>query len=209
MALITARRLTLTLKQPHAPIATLTKETVNHSLQTQRQALQDSYQQIADAVNSTSMVGPTASLPPAGEAGRFYYSADSSPPDLKIDNGGSWVPLLPVNTLLTVAPGDSPYTIPAPQASSWTFVMVTGTDAKSPTAITLPAATGSAAIIVVRKLDVNPYSVTFSPAGSDTVDGETGTLYPGQDFDRLQQKAANLLVVRRLVDYGRGTWASF
>lgn len=91
----------------------------------------------------------------------------------------------------TVAHSQSPYSIG--QVAAF-FAASAG--ASADTILNLPQATGSGRVIVVYKVDANAHNIAITPKGSDTINGSNSALNLGSQYD-----------VRRLIDYGSGTWA--
>lgn len=89
MALITSNRIAAGSQQPPLP---KTIEQVPEYLKTQQALVQQVQSRLANVINSLSMVGTAAEMPPAGQAGRFYFAMDTI--HFFVDNGTAWVQLV-------------------------------------------------------------------------------------------------------------------
>lgn len=89
MALITSNRMSASAQQPPLPKSAAE---VPAYLKAQQALLQQAQSRLSNVINSLSMVGTAAEQPPAGQAGRFYFAADTI--HLFIDNGTAWVQLV-------------------------------------------------------------------------------------------------------------------
>ena len=183
------------LQRQQTPFSTEPKKVVAY-LKNQRRNLQIDWNKTAQAVNSLSNVGLLANLPPTGTAGRFYFATDTN--TLFEDNGnGQWIPIggsASTFRIINLPFVDSPYSaVLTTQATLYRASASAGADFL----FTLPPATGSGELAVIKKMDANAHNIVVGPNGTDTIDGANS--------------AANSTITIqyddvRLVDSGAGTW---
>ncbi|GEM_PF-3502505 len=110
-------------------------------------------------------------------------------------DGKNWYASVPIASgqfnIKIISYADSPYSV---EPEDDLIIASAGTSAD--TVVLLPAATGSARLLEVKKVDANPYSIAVTPAGSDTIDDGAGS------FGILTRYAAF-----SIIDYSAGKWA--
>jgi hypothetical protein len=110
-------------------------------------------------------------------------------------DGKNWYASVPIGSgqfnIKIITYADSPYSV---EPEDDLIIASAGTFAD--TVVLLPAATGSARLLEIKKVDANPYSIAVTPAGSDTIDDGVGA------FDILARYAAF-----SIADYFAGKWA--
>jgi hypothetical protein len=110
-------------------------------------------------------------------------------------DGKNWYPSVPVASnpfnIKIITYADSPYSV---QPADNLIIASAGTDAD--TVVLLPATTGSARRLEIKKVDANPYGIAITPAGADTIDDGAGA------FEILSRYAAF-----SVIDYVPGKWA--
>jgi hypothetical protein len=109
-------------------------------------------------VQRRSTTYPTVATVEFGFAG---VAGGAAPP---FDTPSNGTPIL-----VTLAIGASPYTASL-DPLKFTFYFVSAS-AGSDFTFTLPAATGSAAVAIVKKMDANAHNIVIGPTGADTIDG--------------------------------------
>ena len=95
-------------------------------------------------------------------------------------------------TTTTVPTASCPYTV----LSTDVLLLVGSTALTAACTITMPAATGTNRVILVKKIDSAAYAVNVTHAASDTFDGVTGPVAISIQYEELG-----------FVDYTSGKWA--
>lgn len=95
-----------------------------------------------------------------------------------------------------VSAGESPYTPVSDPTHDHLYLVEAG--AAADTVLNLPPATGSAARIIVKKTDANPFNVAITPNGTDTIDGVNAPVNITIQYD-----------VIHLEDTAAGAWSVY
>jgi hypothetical protein len=141
------------------------------------------------ARNSFTLVGGGNIIVPGGS---MAVKANQLVP--MVFDGRDWYASVPMSSrtlnVKIITHDDSPYAV-APEDD--VIIASAGTDAD--TMVLLPAASGSARLLDVKKADANPYNVGLDPAGTDSIDDAAGP------FNILVRYASYTII-----DYAAGKW---
>lgn len=143
---------------------------------------------IKSVLQATFLQGVVASLPAAGNSGRYYFATDTD--ELYLDNGASWENIGSVS-LTNVLIKDSNYTIQAADYTGYDKVIVHGNISANSVTITMPTTTAAPNVEFIFMVDADDgvgSTYKFQINNSSAV--EQATLYYTNDCVTLLGESA-------------------